>query len=64
MLDDSKSKLGPYSVNIAEEFIAKTAELKAQKLNPGRKTQENINFVKMEYFLYGLAQAASLVEEI
>lgn len=33
-------------------------------INPGFKTQENISLIKMEYFLYGLTEAYTIVKEI
>lgn len=51
-------------MKIAEEFIQKQLEQKKLDLNPGYKPQEFINFVQMEYFLYGLNEAYTLVTQI
>ena len=64
-LETSKIKFGPYALKIAEDFIHKQRLLMQEQKNPGKNFgQEKISFVKMEYFLFGVAEADRLIEQL
>ena len=65
MLEKSKMHFGPYALQLAEEFFNSQMKRYQAKINPsGQDVQEKISFVKMEYFLYGVAEADRLIEQL
>lgn len=65
MLERSKMHFGPYALQLAEEFFNKQMKMFQAKLDPTKKDeQEKISFVKMEVFLYGVAEANRLIEQL
>lgn len=63
MLERSKMHFGPYALQLAEEYFNTQMKKFEAKLDPSKKDeQEKISFVKMEYFLYGVAEANRLIE--
>ena len=66
MLEESKVRFGPYAIQLAEEFFQTQLKRQQMKTNPNavKDDQEKISFVKMEYFLYGVAEADRLIEQI
>lgn len=65
MLERSKMHFGPYALQLAEEYFEQQMKRFREKKNPAlRSEQEKISFVKMEYFLYGVAEADRLIEQL
>lgn len=66
LLEESKIRFGPYALKLAEEFFQAQLKRKKMKANPNgvKEDQEKISFVKMEYFLYGVTEADTLIEQI
>ena len=62
MLDQCKMHFGPYALQLAEEYFNKQMKRFEAKMDPSKKDeQEKISFVKMEYFLYGVAEANRII---
>ena len=52
-------------MQLAEEFFNKQMKQYEAKIDPSKKDeQEKISFVKMEVFLYGVAEADRLIEQL
>jgi hypothetical protein len=57
-------QFGPHATKIADIFVKKLEFKMAQSRNPNIKTQEFISFLKMEYFLYGVAEANHIITQL
>ena len=65
MLEKSKMRFGPYALQLAEEFFNKQMRQIEVKIDPSKRDeQEKISYVKMEYFLYGIAEADRIIEQL
>jgi len=66
MLERSKMHFGPYALQLAEEFFDNQMKRHQAMLKGKTRAdeQEKISFVKMEYFLYGVAEANRLIEQL
>ena len=65
MLENSKMRFGPYALQLADEFFNKQMRKIEAKVDPSKlDEQEKISYVKMEYFLYGVAEADRIIEQL
>lgn len=65
MLENSKMHFGPYALQLADEFFNKQMKNIESKIDPSKQDeQEKISYVKMEYFLYGVAEADRVIEQL
>ena len=65
MLEKSKMHFGPYALQLAEEYFNGQMKRFQAKLDPSKvDEQEKISFVKMEYFLYGVAEANRIIQQL
>ena len=63
-LEDSKIRFGPYALKVAEDYIRKERFEQERASKGGADAQERISLVKMEYFLFGVVEADSLIEQL
>ena len=63
-LEKSKMNFGPFAVRLAQEFVVNQMKNKEKTLNPLKKDQEFISFLKMEYFLYGVQEANLIIKQL
>lgn len=57
VLRQTQSMIGPHSIKLAHDYLNRSER-------EAKSKQEKISFVKMEYFLYGITEAHTIVQEL